>query len=379
MPPISSDDIRADFVQFWLARGGHLQPSSSLIPYNDPTVLLTTAGMQQFVPYMLGKERPQYRRYDSVQKCFRASDIDEVGDRSHLTFFEMLGNFSIGDYFKAEVIPWALEFSTRNLGLDRERLWITIHESDDEANELWLATGLPQERILRFGDEHNWWGPPGKSGPCGPNSELYYAQGPGFECGFPEDPPDCDCGRLEFWSLVFMQFNQDENGVRTPLPARNVDTGMGVERATVVTLGLQSIYDTDLFQSIVKAAERIAGVEYGHDASVDFALRVLADHARGMTFLVLDGVIPGTGGREYVLRRIVRRAIRYGRRLGIDRPFLADVVDAVVKRMGPHYPELETEARRIKHVLASEEELFSRTLQAGQAQIERLIVEAESP
>ncbi len=155
MPPISSDDIRADFVQFWLARGGHLQPSSSLIPYNDPTVLLTTAGMQQFVPYMLGKERPPYRRYVSVQKCFRTSDIDEVGDRSHLTFFEMLGNFSIGDYFKAEVIPWALEFSTRNLGLDRERLWITIHESDDEANEIWLETGLAQERILRFGDEHN--------------------------------------------------------------------------------------------------------------------------------------------------------------------------------------------------------------------------------
>ncbi len=287
MPSRSSDQIRADFIEFWLEMGSHLQLSSSLIPYNDPTVLLTTAGMQQFVPYFLGKERPPHTRYVSVQKCFRTSDIDEVGDRSHLTFFEMLGNFSIGDYFKKEVIPWALEFSTKQLGLDQERLWITIHETDDEANEIWLKAGIPQERIKRFGDEHNWWGPPGTSGPCGPNSELYYEQGPGFGCGFPEDPPDCDCGRLEFWNLVFMQYNQDENGVRTLLPKKNVDTGMGLERAAVVANGLQSIYDTDLFQPIIAAAESIAGVTYGGgDSDVDYALRVLADHARGMTFLV---------------------------------------------------------------------------------------------
>ena len=240
----SSDEIRAAFIQFWRERGGHLQPSSSLIPHNDPTVLLTTAGMQQFVPYFLGRERPPHTRYVSVQKCFRTSDIDEVGDRSHLTFFEMLGNFSMGDYFKAEVIPWALEFSTRHMGLEQDRLWITIHDMDDEANEIWLKAGIPQDRIKRFGDEHNWWGPPGKTGPCGPNSELYYEQGRGFGCGFPEDPPECDCGRLEFWNLVFMQFNQDENGVRTLLPKKNVDTGMGIERAAVVTFGLESIYDT---------------------------------------------------------------------------------------------------------------------------------------
>jgi len=376
MPPRSSDQIRADFIEFWLELVSHLQPSSSLIPYNDPTVLLTTAGMQQFVPYLLGKERPPYTRYVSVQKCFRTSDIDEVGDRSHLTFFEMLGNFSIGDYFKKEVIPLALEFSTRHLGLDQEKLWITIHESDDEANEIWLEAGIPRERIKRFGDEHNWWGPPGKSGPCGPNSELYYEQGPGFGCGFPDDPPDCDCGRLEFWNLVFMQYNQDENGVRTLLPKKNVDTGMGLERATVVANGLQSIYDTDLFQPIIAAAERIAGGTYGGgDSDVDYALRVLADHARAMTFLVLDGVVPGTGGREYVLRRIVRRAINYGQRLKIDRPFLGDLVDAVVQRMGQHYPDLVTNAGRIKGVLASEEELFSRTLKAGTAQLERMIDE----
>ena len=376
MPPRSSDDIRADFVQFWVERDGQLRASSSLIPYNDPTVLLTTAGMQQFVPVFLGKERLPHKRYVSVQKCFRTSDIDEVGDDSHQTFFEMLGNFSIGDYFKAEVIPWALEFATQHLGLDQARLWITIHESDDEANEIWTHAGIPPERIARFGDEHNWWGPPGASGPCGPNSELYYAQGPGFQCGYPEDPPGCDCGRLEFWNLVFMQFNEDEEGIRTPLPAKNVDTGMGFERATAVSLGLHSTYDTDLFQPIIKAAERIAGVAYGHAAETDFALRVLADHARGMTFLILDGVVPGSGGREYVLRFIVRRAIRYGRRLGIDRPFLAEMVQAVVERMGPHYPDLLTEAGRIKKVLSDEEELFSRTLQSGSMQIQRLVDEA---
>ena len=375
MPPRTSDEIRAAFVKFWLDRGSHLQPSSSLIPHNDPTVLLTTAGMQQFVPYFRGIERPPHPRYVSVQKCFRTSDIDEVGDRSHLTFFEMLGNFSVGDYFKKEVIPWALEFVTSQLGLDRDRIWITIHESDDEANAIWLEAGIPQERIKRFGDADNWWGPPGKSGPCGPDSELYYAQ-PGFACGFPGDPAGCDCGRLEFWNLVFMQYNQDENGVRTLLPQPNVDTGMGVERASVVTFGLESIYDTDLFRPVIRAAEEIAGVEYGSDWDTDYGLRVLADHARAMTFLVLDGVVPGTSSRDYVLRHIVRRAIRYGRlRLGISRPFLPDLVDAVGERMGQHYPDLQRDAARIKQILSTEEELFSRTLQTGSAQLERLIAE----
>jgi alanyl-tRNA synthetase len=334
--------------------------------------------MQQFVPYFLGLERAPAPRYVSVQKCFRTSDVDEVGDRSHLTFFEMLGNFSIGDYFKREVIPWALEFSTTHLGLAQERLWITIHTSDDEANDLWLAAGIPAARIKRFGDRDNWWGPPGRTGPCGPNTELYYEQGPGFGCGFPDDPPGCDCGRLEFWNLVFMQFNQDEHGVRTPLPRQNVDTGMGLERAAVVAGGLKSIYDTDLFLPLIEVAAQLAGVTPGADAATDYALRVLADHGRGMTFLALDGVVPGPSGREYVLRRLVRRALNYSRRLGIDRPVLADLVDAVVGRMGTHYPELGTDAARVKQVLTGEEELFSRTLQAGSAQIERLVAEARA-
>ncbi|HEY1292030.1 MAG TPA: alanine--tRNA ligase [Chloroflexota bacterium] len=377
MSPPSSDEIRAAFIEFWETRGSHLQPSSSLIPHNDPTVLLTTAGMQQFVPYFLGKERSPYPRYVSVQKCFRTSDIDEVGDRSHLTFFEMLGNFSVGDYFKKEVIPWALEFATTAMGLVQDRIWITIHDTDDAANAIWLEAGIPQDRIKRFGDKENWWGPPGKSGPCGPNSELYYAQ-PGFACGFPGDPEGCDCGRLEFWNLVFMQYNQDEDGLRTLLPQPNVDTGMGMERATVVTQGLESIYDTDLFRPIIHAAEAVAGVTYGTNHNIDYALRVLADHARAMTFLVLDGVVPGQGDRDYVLRRIVRRAIRYGRRLGVERQFLGDMVDAVVLRMREHYPDLARESDRIKQVVAAEEELFSRTLQAGSAQVERLIAEAGS-
>jgi alanyl-tRNA synthetase len=375
MSPPSSDAIRAAFIDFWQSKGSHLQPSSSLIPHNDPTVLLTTAGMQQFVPYFLGKERSPYPRYVSVQKCFRTSDIDEVGDRSHLTFFEMLGNFSVGDYFKKEVIPWALEFATTVMGLEQDRIWITIHETDDEANRIWLAAGVPQDRIKRFGDRDNWWGPPGKSGPCGPNSELYYAQ-PGYACGFPGDPDGCDCGRLEFWNLVFMQYNQDEQGARTLLPQPNVDTGMGMERATVVTQGLESLYDTDLFRPVIEDAESIAGVTYGTNHDIDYALRVLADHARAMTFLVLDGVVPGQGDRDYVLRRIVRRAIRYGRQLGIERAFLGELVDAVVQRMGEHYADLVRESARIKQVLAAEEELFSRTLQAGSVQVDRLIAEA---
>ncbi len=376
MPPFSSDEIRSAFIHFWRERGSQLAPSSSLIPHNDPTVLLTTAGMQQFVPYFLGQQQAPSSRYVSVQKCFRTVDIDEVGDSSHLTFFEMLGNFSIGDYFKADVIPWALELLTDRLGFPRDRLWITVHLTDDEAERIWLEAGIPPERIARLGDEHNWWGPPGKSGPCGPDSEIYYQQDPGHGCGFPEDPPGCDCGRLEIWNLVFMQFFQDENGVRSPLPRKNVDTGMGLERATAVLHGLPSVYETDLFMPIIETAARIAGVRYGADPKVDYGLRVLGDHGRGMTFLVGDGVVPGAGGREYVLRRIMRRAIRYGRQLGIDEPFLGRIADVVVERMGAHYPVLVSDAARIRQVVENEEELFTRTLRSGSAQVEQIVAEA---
>ena len=378
MPLRSSDDIRAAFVRFWEERGHHNRRSSSLIPHNDPTVLLTTAGMQQFVPFFLGKQQPPHLRFVSVQKCFRTSDIDEVGDPRHLTFFEMMGNFSVGDYFKAEVIPWALEFVTRRLDLPREHLWITVHETDDEAEQIWLAQGIPPDRIKRLGDEHNWWGPPGKSGPCGPDSEIYYEQGSGYGCGFPEDPPNCDCGRLEFWNLVFMEFFQDEQGVRTPLPRKNVDTGIGIERTSALVQGTRSVYETDLFMPIMEAGAGIAGVQYGNDPEIDRSLRVLADHGRGMTFLVADGVVPGTGARDYVLRKIIRRAIRFGQRLGIEGPFLGRIVNAVIDRMAVHYPELRQEEARIRQVVENEEELFNRTLRAGTAQLERIIAEARA-
>ena len=281
MTPRSSDDIRAAFIEFWQSKGSHLQPSSSLIPHNDPTVLLTTAGMQQFVPFFLGKERSPYPRYVSVQKCFRTSDIDEVGDRSHLTFFEMLGNFSVGDYFKAEVIPWALDFATTAMGLDQDRLWITIHTTDDEANAIWLEAGIPQERIKRFGDEDNWWGPPGKSGPCGPNSELYYAQ-TGVRVRLPRrSARAATAGASSSGTWSSCNTTRTRTGIARLLPQPNVDTGMGMERATVVTQGLESIYDTDLFRPVIHAAEGIAGVTYGNKAETDYALRVLADHAPG--------------------------------------------------------------------------------------------------
>ncbi|MBI2756598.1 MAG: alanine--tRNA ligase [Chloroflexi bacterium] len=378
MAPLTSDQIRAAFLEFWKERGSQVIPSSSLIPHNDPTVLLTTAGMQQFVPYFLGQQAPPSPRMTSVQKCFRTVDIDEVGDPRHLTFFEMMGNFSVGEYFKAEVIPWAYELVTQKLAFPAERLWITVHETDDEAEAIWLLVGVPPGRIVRLGDEHNWWGPPGKTGPCGPDSEIYFQQDPGHGCGFPEDPPDCDCGRLEFWNLVFMQYFQDERGVRTPLPRKNVDTGIGLERTTALAQGTPSVYETDLFLPIMQAAAEIAGTRYGADPTTDFALRVLGDHGRGLTFLVADGVVPGTGGREYVLRRIMRRAIRYGRMLGITRPFLGGLVDTVGERMGEHYPVLRTDRARIRQIVDQEEELFTRTLRAGLTQIERLVAETRA-
>ncbi len=376
--PTSSDAIRAAFVKYWQDRDSLLRPSSSLVPSDDPTVLLTTAGMQQFVPFFLGKKRPPARRLTSVQKCFRTVDIDEVGDPSHLTFFEMLGNFSVNDYFKKEVIPWALDFLAKDMAIPRERLWVTVHLTDDVAETIWLQAGIPKERITRLGDEHNWWGPPGKSGPCGPDSEIYYQQDPGHGCGFPEDPPGCDCGRLEVWNLVFMEYFQDEQGVRTKLPRPNVDTGMGLERLTAVLNGLPSVYETDLFMPIIQAGASIAGVAYGNDPKIDYALRVLADHGRGMTFLIADGVVPGTGGREYVLRRIMRRAVRFGRRLGIEEPLLGRIADAVIERMSPHYPELANKQTGIRQVVENEEELFGRTLRSGTAQLERLIDEARA-
>jgi alanyl-tRNA synthetase len=372
----TSDDARRAFIAFFAERGHVHQRSSSLVPFNDPSVLLTTAGMQQMIPYMLGREVPPAVRMTSVQKCFRTGDIDEVGNPRNCTFFEMLGNFSIGDYFKETIIPWAWEFVTEWLQFAPERVYVTVHPSDDDAREIWLKTGIPAERISALDD--NWWGPPGAEGPCGPDSELYYDMGPDFGCGRDTCAPGCDCDRyLEFWNLVFMQFYQDRAGVRTPLAQTNVDTGSGLERVAVILEGVKSVYETDLFRPILDAAAEQAGVTYGRDERTDYALRVVADHARGVTFLAADGVVPGNEGRGYVMRRIVRRAVRYGRLLGIERPFLEAIVGRVIDRMHEHYPELAERRAGIVETIVLEEARFAETLAAGTERLSEWIAQAK--
>ncbi|CAA9577176.1 MAG: Alanyl-tRNA synthetase [uncultured Thermomicrobiales bacterium] len=371
--PRSGAALRERFVDFFTERLGIELPSSSLVPRNDSTVLLTTAGMQQMVPFFLGAEEPPAPRLCSVQKCFRTVDIDEVGDASHLTFFEMLGNFSVGDYFKDGAIRFAWEFLTRELGIPADRLQVTVFPSDDEARGLWRdAIGLAPERIVD--DETNWWGPVGPTGPCGPDSEIYVDRGPEYGCGEPDCGPACEwCDRfLEVWNLVFMQFYRDENGVDTPLPRRNIDTGMGLERLAMIIQGVGSVYDTDLYQPIIRRAEVLTGARYGGDERTDRALRVLADHSRAVVFLIADGVLPANEGRGYILRRILRRAVRYGRLLGRERPFLTETAATVIDLMGDRYPELRERRDYIFRIVRHEEEAFGRTLAVGLQRFETL-------
>jgi alanyl-tRNA synthetase len=371
----SSERLRTFFLDFFKEKGSRELPSSSLVPQDDPTVLLTTAGMQQMIPYMLGRREPPAPRMVSVQKCFRTTDIDQVGNPRTLTFFEMLGNFSIGDYFKAEAIAWAWELVRGRLELPRERLWATIHPTDDEARALWAEQDLLPDHLRELDD--NWWGPPGLAGPCGPDSEIYLDRGVEIGCGRPDCAPGCDCDRfLEIWNLVFMQYYQDESGARTPLAQRNIDTGMGLERLTAVMQGVPTVYETDLFRPILARIEALTGERYGVDEQRDYSMRVLADHSRAMTFLVSDGVFPGNEGRGYVLRRSIRRAVRYGRKLGLTRPFLGELVETVSAVMGSRYPILQSNRAEIERVVAQEEERFSATLQSGLALLERWIGEA---
>ena len=369
-------EIRQSFLDFFQGKGHLVMPSASLIPAGDPTLLLTSAGMVQFKPYFTGEMVPPGPRLTSVQKCFRTTDIDEVGDTSHNTFFEMLGNFSIGDYFKEEAIAWAWEYITDHLKLAPERLWATVFLDDDDAHDLWVRSGVPAERIRRFGEADNWWGPAGNEGPCGPCSEIHYDFGgecrldkPESECG-----PNCECGRfLELWNLVFMQFYQDPQGVRTPLPVPNIDTGMGLERAARILQGVDSAYETDLFQPIVARVEELSGKTYGEDDETDTAIRVVAEHARSAAFLIADGVVPGNEGRGYVLRRVIRRAIRYGRKLQSlvpprgepKRGFLSPVAEVVIDHMGEHYNELVNSRKFVLQVLQQEEEGFGEVYETG--------------
>ena len=369
----TSTEIRARFLDFFASKGHLKVPSSSLIPRNDPTVLLTTAGMQQMIPYFLGRETPPALRLTSAQKCFRTTDIDIVGNERTLTFFEMLGNFSVGDYFKREAIAFAWELLTQVFMLPANRLHPTVHPDDDEAPRWWNEiAGYPDEAIVRLSD--NWWGPPGNSGPCGPDSEIYYDRGIEHGCGRADCKPGCDCERfLEIWNLVFMQFFQDLDGKRTPLPKKNIDTGLGLERLTMVLQGKESVFDTDIFRAIIDRFASLANTAYGQNEKADTSLRVIADHGRALVFLAADGVLPSNEGRGYIFRRLLRRAVRHGKLLGLDKPFLSEAADTVINLMKDHYVELGLQRDRIVEILSLEEKKFNQTLNAGLTLLTNLI------
>ena len=363
---MTGDELRALFLSFFESKGHKIIPSSSLIPQDDPTLLLTSAGMVQIKPYFLGELEPPSPRLASCQKCFRTTDIESVGDTSHLTFFEMLGNFSVGDYYKKEAVAWAWEFFTQQLGLSADRLWATIFLDDDDAFNFWCDTCLPADRILRFGEEDNFWGPAGDSGPCGPDSEIFYDLGEGVGCGKPSCAPNCGCDRfIEIGTLVFMQYNQDKDGHRTPLPRPSIDTGMGIERNATVVQGKTSVYETDFFTPLLDCVSRLSGKKYGNDKDVDNAIRVITEHSRGITFLIGDGVMPSNEGRGYVLRRLLRRAALFGRRLGLNKPFLKEMAELTIKQMAPVYPEIKQRKDFILKIIDMEETRFGETLNSG--------------
>ena len=371
--PTTVDEIRKAYLDFFEAKGHLVVPSASLIPVGDPTLLLTSAGMVQFKPYFTGEETPPNPRLASVQKCFRTSDIDAVGDTKHLTFFEMLGNFSIGDYFKKEAIAWGWEFVTEVLGLPPENLWVTYYEEpgeeDLEAKGYWLEATkgrLPESHIVALGAEHNWWGPAGEEGPSGPCSEIHYSYEP--ERTTIDDLTGDSPRTVEIWNLVFTQFYHHRDGKRTTLPKPNIDTGMGLERTAAVMQGVVSVYGSDALDYLVDEVARLAGTSYGKNKETDDAIRIAAEHARGITFLIVDGVVPSNEGRGYVLRRILRRAVRFARKAGVQPAsggFLAELSAAVLERMGEHYPELRRQREVILSVVQGEEERFGQTLEAG--------------
>src|SRR6201996_2031282 len=366
---MDANGLRAAFTRFFADRGHTIVPSASLIPH-DPSVLFTIAGMVPFKPYFLGEETPPWSRATSIQKCFRTPDIDIIGtDTYHCTFFEMLGNFSFGDYFKAEAIPMAWELLTEVFGLDGDRLWVTVHENDSEAEQIWIdGVGLRPERIQRMGDEDNFWAM-GETGPCGPDSEIFFDKGPAF--GHDGGPKHGASDRfVEIWNLVFMQFDRDASGVLTDLPRKNIDTGAGLERNLPILQGVDSVFDTDLFLPLIDTAASIVGTAYGADPATDIALRVLADHGRAFSMLVADGVLPANEGRGYVLRRVVRRAVLAARRAGVDKPVTPALVEAATAVLGDAYPALRAQQDLIVNVVAREEAGFDRTLRSGLSRLE---------
>ncbi len=368
---MTGTEIRNLFLQYFADRGHTIVSSSGILPKNDPTLMFTNAGMNQFKDCFLGMEDRGYYRACSSQKCVRAggkhNDLENVGRTArHHTFFEMLGNFSFGDYFKKEAIAFAWEFLTKELQLDKSRLYVTVYTDDDEAADIWhLQEGVPREKIYRFGEKDNFWSM-GDTGPCGPCTEIFWDNGPEVGCGSPDCTVGCDCDRyMEIWNNVFMQFNRSADGSMVPLPKPSVDTGMGLERITTVMQGVRSNYDTDLLQGIIRHIERHSGKKYGANEKDSISMRVIADHCRAVTFLICDGALPSNEGRGYVLRRIMRRAARHAKMLGVSEPLLCRMVEAVREMMGDAYPELAEREAYIKKVTLAEEERFNETLDRG--------------
>jgi alanyl-tRNA synthetase len=381
---LKASELRKLFLDYFARRGHKVVPSSSLVPKNDPTLLFTNAGMVQFKGVFLGEDVRDYKRAVTSQKCVRAggkhNDLENVGHTArHHTFFEMLGNFSFGDYFKKEAIEFAWEFLTKEVKLPADKLWATVYKDDDEAFELWrTVVGLPAERIVRLGEKDNFWSM-GDTGPCGPCSEIIIDQGPEMSCGKPGCAVGCDCDRyLEIWNLVFMQYNRDTTGKLTPLPKPSIDTGMGLERVSAVSQNVRSNFETDLFQSIIRQIAAMAGVPYHKDAQADISYQVCADHLRAMTFLINDGVLPSNEGRGYVLRRILRRAARYGKLIGINKPFLYKLTGAVVDEMKGAYPDLADSREHVAKIVLLEEERFGQTLDAGLALLNEAVAKLKA-
>ena len=375
---LTSDELRKKWMDFFVKRGHAPISSASLIPENDPTVLFTTAGMHPLVPYLLGQPHPAGKRLCDTQKCVRTGDIDEVGDASHCTFFEMLGNWSLGDYFKKEMVPWSYEFLTEQLNLDPARLAVTVFEGDsdcprdDETAELWEKCGIKKENIFFLGKKHNWWGPAGQTGPCGSDTEMFFDTGKPKCC--PECSPACDCGKyVEIWNDVFMQFNKNADGSFSPLKQKNVDTGMGLERVLMNVQGLKSVYETDVFAPIVSEIERLSGKSIADPECVK-AIRVIADHIRTATFIIGDerGVTPSNVDQGYILRRLLRRAIRFGKGLGLKNGDYSKIAETVVDKYKDAYTELSVARDKIIHEIDEEQARFERTLENGMKEFEKL-------
>ena len=374
-PTMTTAEIRSTFLSFFEERGLKLYPSSSLVP-DDPSLLLANAGMNQFKEFYQGKKTMKEIGACSCQKCVRTNDIDCIGeDGRHLSFFEMLGDFSFGGVSKQQACAWAFELITEKFKLPLDRLYFTVFTDDDETHDVWRSLGVPEDHISRLGEDDNFWAA-GPTGPCGPCSEIYYDQGPEVGCGKPDCKPGCDCDRfLEFWNLVFTQFDRQEDGSMPELPHRNLDTGMGLERMAAILQHKSANYDGDLMQSLIALGEKISGKSYVADdyTGASRSLRIIADHARAVDFMISDGILPGNEGREYVLRRLLRRAVFHGRLLGIEDAFLTTFIDEVNRLMGEAYPELLKNVALVKGIVSAEEERFSQTLDNGRSYLDAAI------